>query len=220
VAQAHIHEQALTKELMWEIARVNETLHQERTYLARAIHGPVQSRVAAASRLIEQTVRSGGDVQGVIDDVRESLLQETILLDHGPEASPLVGAGLVTIQQTWSGVCEVLVDISPEVLTRIEADWITSATVKDVLVDAVANAAMHGSAKRVFITAELVMPDALMIEVRDDGTFSGVSSPAGLGTMTLDDVAISWSLDRDHDETRLRVMIPAPMPSMQGIKIR
>jgi len=213
VTQAQESEVALTSELKWEIARVNETLRQERIFLAHAIHGPIQSRAAAASRRIDEAIHSGENVNEVFGEVRETLMREVVLLGAGPANRPSLATGLVNLKQTWTGVCDIEVHIQPVLLDAIDSDWITATTVNDVLINAVANAAMHGSASTVNIAAEMISPDELMIEILDNGKFSSGESAPGLGSVKLDEVAIQWSLNHDSESTKLQVMIPAPIGS-------
>jgi hypothetical protein len=140
-------------------------------------------------------------------------MREVVLLEAGPENRPSLAAGLVNLQHTWTGVCDIEVQIQPVLVDAIDSDWITATTVNDVLIDAVANAAMHGSASTVKIAAEMISPDELMIEIRDNGKFGITTSPPGLGSVKLDEVAIRWSVNHDGGSTKLQVVIPAPIGS-------
>jgi hypothetical protein len=64
--------------------------------------------------------------------------------------------------------------------------------VVDLLVDAVANAAMHGRAKNVWISAEWTADDEVGITVANDGS-TELGEGRGLGSALLDESCVKWS---------------------------
>jgi len=204
---AEANQQALTAELSWEVARANETLMQERRVLSMVVHGPLQSTVAAISLAIQEGVGKGKS--GSTDQrARENLQAVIERLEHEPMQQRVLRQEIDQLISTWAGVCEVEVSVPGEVLAAIDRDWIAAGTVADVLIEAVANAAVHGEASQVWITLSLSNPRTVLVRALNDGRSSGEEAASGLGTRLLDDVAIAWEREATESGVVLRAWLP------------
>lgn len=210
-AQANQH--MITNRLEWEVARTNETIIQERKYLASQLHGPLQSMVSALAMKIENQ-----SIRGVLDDKSISESQEQLSraiadLSEGPKERPRIQEHLENIASTWKGLCEVDFDMPENVARNIDHDWVCSATVAEILTDAVANAVMHGKANKVSSSINVTPEQGCVLEVMDNGLPSQEIGKPGLGTLHLDELAVRWERNRNPSGTSLLVVLPVDMQS-------
>ena len=201
------HQAQLTADLAWEVARVNETLHQERRFFAMQTHGPLQSAAAAAAARLESLPESASVEQAwsaVYRDL-EGAIRELV---SGPSQARDVAEEISGLAAAWRGVCEIEVDLALEVLTVLDSDWIAAASVAEVVTEAIGNAAMHGSATHIHIRIECSVPDVVEIEVINNGDALPEEPVGGLGTSVFEDLCIEWGRMNTDDGVRVWAQIP------------
>jgi hypothetical protein len=198
-----VHE--LTQQLEWESTRVVNALNQERQFFATQLHGPIQSAAAAAALRLESSEAS----PEALEQVRTDLSGAIQALGQGPPDRRDVGEELRKLADTWAGVCEVHVDVPDSIVESLDADWVASGTVLDLLVDAVANAVMHGDAAHVWIGAEWVADGEVEITVVNDGG-AELGEGRGLGSALLDSTCVRWSRHQVADGVRLDAVVAVP----------
>lgn len=196
------------RDLAWEVARVNETLLQERRFLATAVHGPVQSAVASAGLALGQLVADGVRADRAWAQARERIASVVAGLADGPPRTRDLLHELQEVSGTWAGVCDVRVEIDDEAATLLALDWVCAGTVSDLVTEAVANAAMHGRAEHVDVRIRQQEDAVLAVLVRDDGVAEPSSASAGLGSQLLDEVAIAWSRTLTPQGSTVEVLLP------------
>jgi hypothetical protein len=202
-------QEMLTAQLAWEVARANDTLLQERKFLATALHGPLQSMVSAVAMTVDEAERSGRDAGQAWQQARERLSGAFGELSLGPPQERRLIEESRNIAHTWEGVCEVNVTIESEAEDRLAGDWVGVGTTVDVLTDAVANAVVHGSAKHVEAQIQVIGAAMVQILVQDDGEPAESPPTSGFGTSHLGEVAIAWNREFTPAGTRLEVLLPA-----------
>jgi hypothetical protein len=170
--------------------------HEERR-VSRALHGPVQNAVIAAAMRLE-----AGDPHGA-----ERLLADAVarLDDDRPRMGTAEALGDVV--ESWSGLCEVRVSLPAGVATRIDGNAPLASSDIDICAEACSNAVRHGGARLVEIDARAA-DEAVALVISDDGAPTAVSPDPGLGTVMLDDVALSWQREREGARTVLRAVLP------------
>lgn len=202
-----INQRELTEQLQWQVARANETLVQERRHLSLQVHGPLQSTVASIS-LALQEVGHSEDSGSSVTRARDKIAEVVDRLEHGPTTQRSLANEIGLLRSTWAGVSDLEVDADPSVLEAIDADWVSAGTVADVLIEAVANAVLHGGATRVWIALRLLNARTVLVEVANNGSQPSQQHGAGLGSKMLDDVSISWQLEETDEAIVLRVWLP------------
>jgi hypothetical protein len=115
------------------------------------------------------------------------------------------------LTRIWTGVCEVQVDMPDSVIAALDDDWVASGTVLDLLVDAVANAVMHGSAAHVQIAAVRSAEAEVEVTVINDGG-ADLGGERGLGSALLDSTCVRWS--RRHVDGRVRLDAVVAVPRL------
>lgn len=194
------------EELQRRVARLGMVQWAQHRYLARALHGPAQSAIAASARRLQETPEP--ERAGVIADVRAGLLD----LLHPDSSSALAGMSvsweesLRRIAATWVGLTDVTVDEGVGVSRAMDANSIGREIAVEVLTEAVSNAARHGRATCVRASVHVMGAD-LAIEVSDDGTVRR-SPESGLGTRLLDDCALTWERVSTETGTTLTAVLP------------
>jgi len=204
---AQVNQRELTEQLQWQVARANETLVQERRHLSLQVHGPLQSTVASVS-LALQEAGHGEDSGSSETRAREKIAEVVDRLELGPVKQRSLASEIGLLRSTWAGVCDIEVDADPQVLKAIDADWISAGTVADVLIESVANAAVHGGASRVRIAMTLLNVRTVLVEVENNGALQSHEAGGGLGSRMLDDVSVAWQLDDTTEGIVLKVWLP------------
>jgi hypothetical protein len=180
-----------TADLEWENTRVRNALDQERQFFATQLHGPIQSAAAAAALRL-QSLETGVEADSLLADVEHDLTVAIHALADGPPERRELRAEMSNLIATWTGVCAVHIDLPESIVEAFDADWVACGTMVDLLVDAVANAAMHGRAKNVWISGTWLADDEVGITVANDGS-TELGDGRGLGTALLDESCVRWS---------------------------
>lgn len=201
-------EEQLADQLAWEIARANETLAQERRHLATVLHGPVQSGVIAAGMTFQQDLADGVSADRAWASATDRLDAIVQSLDAGPSTERSLDEELSELQDTWAGLCTINAEIPEHVEQVLAADWVGAATVSDLIIEAVGNAAMHGRARTVQVSLRDTDDFLLHLSVIDDGVPEEGSGSPGLGSSTLDQVAVRWHREVTPSGTTLDVWLP------------
>lgn len=207
IAVSREQEAAITEEARWEVARINDTLRQERRFYAAQAHGALQSAASAAAARLEQ---SGGD-QSIDDawlDMSEDLRRTIQAMSDGPDEGRDLPEAVANLARAWAGVCAIELDVDADSAAALEGDWVAAASAVEIVTEAIGNATMHGSATRVEVIARLSGPDELRIEVVNDGAPVPEGPGDGLGTQMLEDVTIEWGRFNADADVRLWARIP------------
>lgn len=200
--------QRSTADLAWENSRLRNSLGQERQFFSTQLHGPIQS-VAAAAALRLESLGEAADPRPVLDEIERDLTGAIHALAQGPPEWRDVRAEITNLVGTWVGVCEVDVDIPDSIIESLDADWVAAGTAMDLLVDAVANAAMHGRAVRVWISAEWMSDDEVAMTVTNDGS-TDLGESRGMGSALLDESCVWWSREQFAGAVRLSFAMAVP----------
>lgn len=197
---------AIDADLQRKVARLAMVKWAQQRSLARALHGPVQSAIAASARRLHDTPVD--QRAAAIAAVRQELL-DLLQPDDAASSSGTTlcwDESLQRIVATWAGVTDVTVDEGVAVSRAMDADAVGREIAVEVLTEAVSNAARHGRARRVRASVHVMGAD-LAIEVSDDGTVRR-SPESGLGTRLLDDCALSWERVSTETGTTLTAVLP------------
>lgn len=197
---------ALTHELSWELSRIQSTYTREQNFFASQLHGPLQSVLISASMRIEQNEPGTPAWNDALQEVRSDFQTIMERLVTGPDTSIDLAESLDDLRRTWSDVCDIDIVIDDDVMSTLNRDWISAGIVNEILVDACANAAIHGSAQNVRIEIHWCADEEIMITVTNDGSTDDGGAP-GMGSATLDRVAMTWSRDVVPEGLRLTVTL-------------
>lgn len=197
----------INQQLSWEIARANDVQWQRQRALARALHGPVQAALNAGVLRLDAAIRGGLLSDNLVAKVRASIDESLLaLVDAAPESVDLQRE-FAGIARTWEGVCTIETEASPVVLASLELDPFCAGTVLDVVVEACSNAVRHGSATWIRVCLSALNERTVEVRVDDNGHGTERTS-SGLGTLMLNDLAVSWSRSRTAEGTALVAALP------------
>jgi hypothetical protein len=199
----------VTSDLSWELTRLQCIYAQEQQFFATQLHGPLQSIAASASMRVANVSPGTHEWDSALSEIRSDFTEAVEQLAAGPEGARNISTEMEKLRRTWTGVCDVELRAEGDVLQTLDADWVAAGVVMDICIEAVANAAIHGKAKIVRIEMGWVGDEVLQIDVTNDGS-TEITSPPGLGSQTLDRMAISWSREVVEAGLRLRVVLAVP----------
>jgi hypothetical protein len=190
--------QQVDAELAWRVKRLHMVQWAQQRGLARALHGPVQSSIAAAV----QRLRSRDALD--VGSLRSELIG---LLDRGASAAgDSWTSGISRVQSTWEGLCGVRLVADGGTPAAIDEDPVCADIAVEIVTEAVSNAVRHGNARSIEVTAS-EQGQALILTIRDDGS-GEAGFDAGLGTRLLDDCSLSWSRGVSDGRMLLNVSLP------------
>lgn len=203
------HARDLTDELSWEVSRVQCAYVREQQFFAAQLHGPLQSMLTSTSMRLTALEPHTPQWDAALASVQEDFESTLEQLATGSHAPIDLSQSLQDLRQTWAGVCDIDIAMDDDVLHTVGADWISAGIVHEILIEACANAAIHGRAKNVWIEATWTGDEELQITATNDGS-PDVGSTPGLGSAMLDRVAITWSREHVAEGLQLRVVLAIP----------
>lgn len=177
--------------------------------LSLFVHHSVQSELAAITMQLREAASTHDPA--TMEVVRQRTLDHLERMQHldsvsAPWAPSLSGrARIAQITDAWTGLLDISTHL-PDARTCRPDQWYVAA---QVIEEALANAARHGGAGRVSITATQDGED-LVLHVLDDGAVSPLNEQPepGLGTQWLDRIAPGrWDLQRSASGAHLTVRI-------------
>ena len=184
-------------QLTWQLKRLNMQQWCQQRTLSRALHGPLQSSIAASV----ERLRSGDQAEA--DRMRGDML--AALDSRGRTGDDVWSNGLEQLRATWRGVCEVRTEGDAGGPT-LDADTACAEMALEIVSEAVSNAVRHGHAASVSICLD-IGADRVGVCVTDDGS-GGAGSGKGLGTQLLEDCALTWSRTSAEGCTVLEATLP------------
>lgn len=141
--------------------------------VAKDLHGSVQTRLIACASAVERAAASG-DVEAYDHALREAL---SILEGEREARRGTVGAEVDLLTRSWGALCEVTVDLDPDVRERVHPDVVR------VVEEALGNAYRHGEATRIHVDIRSTT-GGVQITVSDNGRGHTGGAP-GLGSDLL-----------------------------------
>ena len=198
-----------THDLAWELSRLQCTYTREQQFFATQLHGPLQSTLAAAALRISNIDPGTPAWDAALGAVKSDFENTLAQVITGPETPRDVARTIEELKHTWAGVCDIDAVMEDGIVSMLESDWVSSGVVSDILVEACANAAIHGGAKHVHIAMTWHGNDAILITATNDGSTDDNGTP-GMGSSMLDRTAMSWSREVVPEGLRLTVELAVP----------
>jgi signal transduction histidine kinase len=204
-----------TERLRREVIRMRQAQWLQQKALSRALHGPLQSAVTSAALHLDAAVRAGESTIELVKDIRTELRSTIDVLEVAEHIAPSLDIAFARVIGTWEGICSVSMQISEQDVSHLQADPLASATVVDIVTEAVSNAVRHGGASAVTVLMRVDDDGIAALEITDDGR-PATSHPAstGLGTTVLDECTLSWSREVTEAGHVLSVEVPTAVEHM------
>jgi signal transduction histidine kinase len=198
-----------TERLHREVIRMRQAQWLQQKALSRALHGPLQSAVTSAALRLDAAVRAGEPIADLVTDIRADLRSAIDVLEVAEHTAPSLETAFARIIGTWEGICSVTFDISDHDLSHVQSDPFGSATVIDIVTEAVSNAVKHGGASQVDVFMSVDGNGVAALAITDNGQSTDAPSPSlGLGTTVLDECTLSWRRTVDAEGHQLTADIP------------
>jgi len=197
-------------ELARAVARINAQLVHERRTLARRLHASVQASVNAGGLLLEQAAAASPD--GRVDEAvieRVAALIERAIVSLDVDDEPSLDERLAEVRSAWEDLCRIESTVDTQARLRCDGDPVARAVVSDVVAEACANAVVHGRARRITVSLDLI-DDVVVLTVADDGRSDGTrpASSSGFGTRVLETSCTSWRIEYGEHGTTLHAALP------------
>lgn len=200
--------ESTTRQLQWNLARVNTQQWEQSGRLSRALHGPVQSLLHARLMRLRRQLEDGEVTSTELDELRADLQRALASALSPAEAPRAVSDVLNDVTETWEGVATISCRVAPTAEEQLAADPLCTHALTDLATEAVSNAVRHGKATTVDVTIEVDDDELILLRVVDDGRVPAQGMP-GLGTALLTRCTYDWSLT--HDPTTLTARLPCVM---------
>lgn len=202
-------EQQITKDLE-SLAKEN-SLFAQRLWVFRkrwllVLHGTVQSSLTAALTRLQ----GAQEVTPVLlEMVKQDLHRAESAVNANLHDDLDLSSGLSQLQEVWSGICDVKVQISSRAERAIDRNPDSAFCTNEIIKEAISNAVRHGEATEAKVLVDRKEDDILIIEVTNDGKAVSESGNSGIGSEMLNEVCLKWELLTDKkDRVRLIAELP------------
>lgn len=198
--------ESITRQLKWNLARINTQQWEQTGRLSRALHGPVQSMLHARLLKLRRELDAGAVSTVGLEDLERDLREALASALSPAQPRPLADV-LTDVAVTWEGLAAVSWAVDPAAAADIDRDPLCTHVLADLASEAVSNAVRHGKATRVDVDIDLDGggEDLVRLRVTDNGSVPE-SEGVGLGTTLLTRCTHDWSLGRDP--TTLTARLP------------
>jgi signal transduction histidine kinase len=197
-----------TADLRWSLTRAREQYRQRERGLAHALHGRVQTSLAAAFLRLERDAAQGANDDALLVSLQAEILEVIAELDFRDSAPESVDRVIALTQINWSDVVHLDFRVEEHVKQALSVDSLCARSVNDLIPELVFNSVRHGSATAIKVELELVDTRTLCLTVIDDGIKDIIATRYGLGSALLDDSSISWTRTRGGEHTTTTCILP------------
>ena len=192
-----------------EVTVFDQQLWVIRKNWSLVLHGTVQASLTAALTRLNS---SDAD-EKTLELAKKDLERAMNALSSAPSANLQLEPALKDLVETWSGVCEIEVEMHPEIRQEISQDPKMVLCVNEILKEAVSNAVRHGDAERAWVLiskAESGDQSIIDLVVRNDGRTLLTGTRKGIGSKLLDELTLDWSLkaEEERGQTILEARLP------------
>ncbi|CAB4559715.1 MAG: hypothetical protein F2550_02455 [Actinobacteria bacterium] len=200
------------QELVIEMALFEQQLWAARRNWALVLHGTVQTSVTA-----ELTRLNAPDAdKKTLDAAKKDLDRAMEALSAPPVSKINFAPAIKELVSTWQGVCDIEVEVSPELKKVISRDVRLSMCVNEILKEAVSNAVRHGDAQKAWVTVGAPSGGVIELSVANDGFAPTTGGRRGIGSGLLDELTVDWSLGYDENNSRTILRARLPFSSLQA----
>ena len=197
-----------TADLRWSLTRAREQYRQRERGLAHALHGRVQTSLAAAFLRLERDAAQGANDDALLVSLQAEILEVIAELDFRDSAPESVDRVIALTQINWSDVVHLDFRVEEHVKQALSVDSLCARSVNDLIPELVFNSVRHGSATAIKVELELADTRTLCLTVIDDGINDIIDTRYGLGSALLDDSSISWTRTRGGEHTKTTCILP------------
>ena len=215
--QAYILDQKLSRieyqlnYVVDELARENK-LYEQKAWLARhgwylMLHGVVQPAITTAAIRASNSPTITEDVKSeIIADLQRAL---DSLTEINPSSENLE-FNISEIKSVWHGICDIDVQVSPEVFDRAAKDPIVNQVINEILKEVVSNAVRHGNASEVDIQISLYGSEDIQVFAVNDGSRPIKDRVESVGSRMLEALCLERSLlwNSTTKKTEFKALIP------------
>jgi len=194
------------EDLAREVTTRSQALWVQRQWLAHSLHGPIQATIYAGILRLDGAVREGCLTDELIASLRDSIVGVMLELEDPFNRLPDVEFQLGLVRDTWTGVCDIVVEFDDNTIRCLSKDPVCAEAVVRLASEACANAAIHGGATRALVQFRAPDSRTLTVTVRDDGKVrvnEDQSTGRGLGSRLLNEICFDWSLSHEDEGSLL-----------------
>lgn len=187
------------------------TLFEQQVWAARrswslVVHGSVQASLTAALTRLSSPQTSKQNLALAKKDLERAMAA----LSSTPKFDLKLSSAIKELVATWQGVCDITVEIAPELKRQVSKDARLSMCINEILKEAISNAVRHGDAQTASIDLRVTQDGLIELKVANDGKPPVLAGRKGLGSALLDELTLDWqlSVDENRDQTVLLAHLP------------
>ena len=200
------------QELVIEMALFEQQLWAARRNWSLVIHGTVQASLTAALTRLNAPDAD----KKTLDAAKKDLDRAMEALSSPPISKINFAPAIKELVSTWQGVCDIEVEVSPELKKVISRDVRLSMCVNEILKEAVSNAVRHGDAQKAWVSVGAPSGGVIELSVANDGFAPTTGGRRGIGSGLLDELTVDWSLGYDENNSRTILRARLPFSSLQA----
>ena len=200
------------QELVIEMALFEQQLWAARRNWSLVIHGTVQASLTAALTRLNAPDAD----KKTLDAAKKDLDRAMEALSAPPVSKINFAPAIKELVSTWQGVCDIEVEVSPELKKVISRDVRLSMCINEILKEAVSNAVRHGDAQKAWVSVGAPSGGVIELSVANDGIAPMTGGRRGIGSGLLDELTVDWSLNYDENNSRTILRARLPFSSLQA----
>ncbi|MDH6422493.1 hypothetical protein [Aurantimicrobium minutum] len=198
----------VNEQLYWLGVRLQAELWVDQKNLALTLHNDVQATLLAAALKLKAASDSGNTSEEVLGEVRK-LISRGMNFSTAETVSKTLEDAISRLNENWGGLITMQYSATQETLDILARDAVTRGVLEDILSEFQNNSLKHGKATET--TAILTMPevDILQVALTNNGNKIVDSDVvAGLGSVFLKSVSLSYKLENFSRGVKLTVKLP------------
>lgn len=183
-------------------------------HLTHTLHSTIQSRIHAEARLVRSNTGA------LTNDEKKRVLAtiDSVLTSVNDEPPVAVDAvqGIHDMAAFWSGMCDVALDVSYEVVAAAAADSEVAEAIHIVTLEMISNAIRHGNATTISISISRGTPETIQIVASNNGQPVHDDGRPGLGTALYNELAAEWQIESGDAGVTVTAIIAARGNTLVG----
>lgn len=198
--------------LSLEMALFEQQIWAARKSWSLVVHGTVQAALTAALTRLNAPDAEAATLKLAKKDLDRAITALTkppaVVIQFVPALKELI--------DTWNGVCDIELSITPGLKKTIAKDSRLSMCVNEILKEAISNAVRHGDARNANISLTETESGVLRVLVMNDGSSPKSSKRKGLGSSMFDELTLDWQLTNDENGYQTVLLAHLPFSKSQA----
>lgn len=170
----------------------------ERRELGKQVHSLVQAEMIATAVALNENAENSDALLLQLNQRVQAALDQSVVTDWRE--------ALESLKSVWAKSIVLDIHMDTAVMAVLDAEPTTASAVVDIVREGITNAVRAGHADHVSVTVS-ALPNALQVDVIDDGDGLGIEDEPGSGSKMLNEVCFTWFRENSGSGCRLHAIV-------------